>query len=99
VNSFVQTVATPRKWPGRCPPSSPRRHRPARSRWRSRGKQLGGRRREDHVDAARGGATLVALEVARVRVEVLLVGELRGIDEDARDDDVALGPGGQKQAS
>ncbi len=54
-------------------------------------------RGEDQVDAGRGGAPLVGREVARIGVEVALLGELRGVHEHARDDDVALGPGGLEE--
>ena len=52
---------------------------------------LGGGRREDDVDAVLGGERGVAVEVARVRAEVGALGELRRVDEDARDQHVALG--------
>ena len=56
-----------------------------------------GRRREDDVDAVLGGERRVALEVARVRVEIGRLRELRRVDEDARDDEVALGAGGAEE--
>ena len=71
VNSFRQTVATPRKWPGRCVALEPLggavRLDPGREPGRI---QLLGRRGEQDVDAAGFRARRVALEVARVGGEV-----------------------------
>ena len=93
LNSLRQTVATPRKWPGRCSPS------------RTAGELLdvdpgleagrvdllrGGR--EEDVDARLLGQRRVALLVARVGSEVGRVVELGRVDEDAGDDGVALLP-------
>ena len=92
LNSLRHTVATPRKWPGRCSPSSPSAA-PAGSTHVAKpvGVHLLGRRREDDVDSVRGGERGVAVEVARVRAEVCRVRELRRVHEDARDQHVALG--------
>ena len=65
---------------------------PARPRSRSRA----GRARRPTARRARRRRASAAtrssrVEVARVRVEVRPVRELRGVDEEARDDDVALG--------
>ena len=54
--------------------------------------ELAGRGREQHVDAVLGREAAVALDVAWVGGKVVGIGELRRIDEEARDDDVALGP-------
>ncbi len=85
-------MATPRKWPGRATPSSPSAA-PVGSTQVAKfvGVHLGGGRREHDVDAVLGGERCVAIEVARVCDEVGRLGELRRVDEHARDQHVAVG--------
>ena len=59
--------------------------------------ELLGRRREEEVDTRGLGRALVGGEVARVGGEVARVAELRRVDEEARDDDVALGARGREE--
>ena len=55
------------------------------------------RRRVDELDAGLSGEAQVALLVARVAVEILARPELGRVDEEAHDDQVALGAGGAQQ--
>ena len=62
---------------------------------RAVGVHLLDRRHEEHVDASRPRATVgVALEVARVRREILVRTELGRVHEDRHDDEVRGGAGG-----
>ncbi len=61
------------------------------------GIHLLGRRCEQEVDTRRLGGVRVALLVARIAGEVLGRPKLRGVDEEARDDDVALVAGRRKE--
>ena len=54
------------------------------------GIELGRRRGEEQVDAGRRRPLLVGCEIARVGGEVARVGELRRVEEQARDDEVAF---------
>ncbi len=91
LKSFRQTVATPRKCPGRASPSGPP-ERPSTSTHVSKpsGIHLGGRRHEEEVDAGRLGESRVRRLVARVALEVLPFAELGRVDEDRGDDQVVL---------
>ena len=53
--------------------------------------------RVDEVDALASRQVEVAFLVARVALEVLAGSELRGVDEQAHDDQVALGAGSPQQ--
>ena len=96
LKSLRQTVATPRKWPGRASPSAPsvaRRRPTCRSR----------RDTSPHASARtarrrrRLGDRRVARLVARVRGEIGLLVELRRIDEERRDDGLVLGACGAEE--
>ena len=89
LKSFTQTVATPRKWPGRDVPSAPV-SLDVDPGAEAGGIHLVGARREQHVDAFLLRDLRVALLVARVRGEVGRVVELRRVHEERGDDDVVL---------
>ena len=91
LKSFRQTVATPRKCPGRASPSGPaERLLDLDPRVEAVGIHLGGRRHEEEVDAGRLGDGGVRLLVARVALEVLPCAELGRVDEDRGDHQVVL---------
>ena len=97
LKSFRQTVATPRKWPGRASPSAP-----ALARRRPRLRSPAG-----YISSAAGAnrtstpsASAISQSrclVARIRGEVGGVAELRRVDEERRDDEVVLGARGAEE--
>ena len=90
LKSFTHTVATPRKWPGRCSLEALCRARGIDPRRETVRVELRDGRNEEEVDAGRLCDPTVALVVARVGAEIGRVAELRRVDEDRRDDRVAL---------
>ena len=89
-NSFVTTVVTPSKCTGRAAPQRPSVrpadvHHGARRAVRV---HLLDRRHEQDVDAGLLRDRGVAVEIARVRGEVLVRTELRRVDEQRHDDEV-----------
>ena len=98
LNSFRQTVATPRKWPGRDAPSS---EDPRRSRFDRRLEtvriHLLRPGREEHVDACVSGHRGVARFVARVVLQILALAELRGVHEKADDHRGRFAPRGLEE--
>ncbi len=91
-------VATPRKWPGR---NSPSRVDPTLGHvdpgLEALRVHLVSRRREHEVDADLPGEREVSFVVTGIAAQIGGIGELRGVDEEAHDDRVALGACGTQE--
>ena len=85
-------MATPRKWPGRAVPSRPTATPSGSTHVAKPGGYISaGAGANSRSTPAAFAIAASLLEVARIRREILRVTELRGVDEEARDEDVRLG--------